>query len=210
MVQKITNLYSFNELSKESQEKAINNYRNDGRDYLFYYDDIISSVKKVIELFGLKTGNQYDDIRTSHIDDDILNLSGVRLYKYLVNHYYSDLFKPKYIKTLDGELYYRQFICKRYKGTKGMHTQIFSRMKVDNCCVLTGCCYDDDILKPIYDFLAKINTSITLEDLFNDIESAISKCFTDTEEWTNSDEFIIEEIESNSYTFTEDGEIENI
>jgi len=99
MVQKITNLYSFNELSKESQEKAINNYRNDGRDYLFYYDDIISSVKKVIELFGLKTGNQYDDIRTSHIYDDILNLSGVRLYKYLVNQYYSDLFKPKYIKT---------------------------------------------------------------------------------------------------------------
>lgn len=31
--------------------------------------------KEVIELFNLKTGNEYSDIRTSHIDDNILQLS---------------------------------------------------------------------------------------------------------------------------------------
>lgn len=211
MIQKTINLYSFNELSKEAQEKAINNYRNNDMDYSFYYDEIIQSAKKVIELFDLKTGNRYSDIRTSHIDDNILQLKGVRLYKYLVNKYYSDLFTPKYIKTVDGEKYYRQFICKRYKGLKGMYTQIYSRMKISNDkCPLTGCCYDNDILQPIYDFMAKINTSTTLEDLFNSIENAISKCFSDTEEWVNSDEFITEEINANEYTFTESGKLESI
>jgi hypothetical protein len=213
MKTKTINLYSFDELSNEAKQNAIDILRNDNNEGFnqCYYNEIIESVKAVIELFDLKTGREYTDIRTSHIDDNILQLSGVRLYKYLVNNYYSDLFKPKYIKTIDGEKYYRQFICKRYKGAKGMYTQIFSRMKVVNDgCTLTGVCYDNDILQPIYDFMAKIDQSVTFEDLMNSIESAITKCFNNTGEWINSDEFIKDEIAANNYTFTESGKLENL
>ncbi len=72
-------------------------------------------------------------------------------------------------------------------------------------CPLTGVCYDMDILQPVYDFLEKTNTSTTFEELMNEIESAISKTFDNTDEWINSDEFIIDTIEANDYEFTKDG-----
>lgn len=207
MQTKTINIYSFAELCEDAQNKAIENYRNSDREQSFYYDEIIQSVKAVAELFSLKFGNEYSDIRTGHIDDNILQLKGVRLYKYLVNNYYSDLFKPAYIKTIDGEHFYKQFICKRFKGQKGMHTQIYSRIRIskDNC-PLTGVCYDADILAPIYDFIAKIDTSMTFEDLLDEIGNTVSKCFENTEEWLNSDEFIREELINNEHTeYTEDG-----
>lgn len=202
-------LYSFTELNEDAQQKAIENYRNKDQDNSFYYDEITESVKAVLELFGLKTGRDYSDIRTGHIDDTILELSGIRLYKYLINNYYSDLFKPTYIKSLDREVKTRAFICKVRKDYKGnLYTQIYSKTKVDDCCTLTGVCYDMDILQPVYDFLKSPDKSTTFEDLIKDIcESSINKAYRDAEEWLYSEEFIKEELENNDREFTEDGEI---
>jgi hypothetical protein len=202
-----TKVYKFDELSEQARGRVIETWRNN-YDNQFYYDEIIDSVKKVIELFNLKTGREYTDIRTSHIDDNILELKGVRLYKYLLNNYGNDLFKPTYIKSIDRELRCKQFICKVNTGYKGeKYTMLFSRYKTDNSCVLTGVCYDDDILKPVYDFLERPDKSTSFEDLMNEIEAAISKTFSNTEDWLNSDEFIAEEIEANEYEFTADGKM---
>lgn len=200
------NIYNFSELSETAKQNAINNYRSQGIDQ-FYFDEIIDSVKKLADIFNLKFGREYTDIRTGHIDDNILQLSGVRLYKYLINNYYTDLFKPKYIRCIDRELHCKQFICKvnKYKDGK-TSTFLYSKLKFDNCCVLTGVCYDDDILEPIYNFLKRPDSKTTFEDLIQDIEAAIQKTFNNTEEWLNSDEFITETIEANEYEFTEDGE----
>lgn len=199
-------LYKFNELSKDAKEKAINDWRNS--DNYFYFQEIEESVKSVIELFNLKTGRTLDDIRTSHIDDCILELKGVRLYKYLINNYSNDLFKPKYIKLINGIKTGKQFIFKVHKDHKGEpYTQIYSKNFVSDCCTLTGICYDNDILQPVYDFLKKPESNTTFEDLIKDIENAISKCYRDTEEWINSDEYIIETIEANEYEFTQDGKL---
>lgn len=208
MKTKTINVYSFDELNEDAKEKAIDTYRNKGYDNQYYYDEITASVKAVIELFNLKTGRTYSDIRCSHIDDTILELTGVRLYKYLINNYYSDLFKPKYIKTIGRELRCKQFICKVSKNYKGEpYTQIFSKNRIsqDNC-PLTGVCYDNDVLRPVYDFL-KRPTKSTFEELIREIESAITKCYDDSDEWLNSDEFIKDEIEANEYEFDEDGNI---
>jgi len=199
-----TKVYQFSELSETAQQTAIAWYRN-SNDNDFYADEIIGSIKKVAELFNLKFGRQYTDVRYSHIDDNILELKGVRLYKYLVNNYYSDLFTPAYIKSIDRPVKWRQFICKVHKGIKGEYTQLYSKIRTDNSCVLTGICFDNDILQPVYDFLAKIDTSTTFEDLIKDIESAISKTFSNNEDWINSDEYITGEIEANGYEFTVDG-----
>ena len=203
-----TTIYAFNELSDDAKKQAIKNYRNKGYDNSFYFDEIISSVKKMVDLFNLKTGNRYSDLRFSHIDDDILQLSGVRLYKYILNNYGNDLFKPAYIKTIARKVYWRQFAIKHYETyKKEPRTSIYSRIKKHNDCVLTGVCYDNEILGPVYQFLKKPDQKTTFEDLLNDIESAISKTFNDCEEWINSDEFITDTIEANDYEFTEDGEI---
>ena len=101
----------------------------------------------------------------------------------------------------------RQFICKvnKYKDGK-TSTFLYSKLKFDNCCVLTGVCYDNDILEPIYNFLKRPDSKTTFEDLIQDIEAAIQKTFNNMEEWLNSDEIITETIEANEYEFTEDGE----
>lgn len=200
-----TKVYKFSELSEQAKEKAIEWYRN-GNTYDDYSREIIESAKKVAELFNLKFGREYTDIRTSHIDDNILELKGIRLYKYLINNYYNELFTPKYIKAIDRELRCKQFICKvntDYKGEK--YTMIYSKLKRDNSCVLTGVCYDMDILQPVYDFLKRPDKSTTFEDLMNEIEGAISKTFSSNEELVNSDEYITDTIEANEYEFTKDG-----
>ena len=201
------NLYKFDELSEKAKQTAIDKYRNKHDNY-FYYDEIIESVKKLIDLFNLKTGNTYTDLRCSHINDTILELSGVRLYKYILNNYGKELFTPKYKKSIDREVKSKAYICKvdtDYKGEK--YTFLYDKQKTDNSCVLTGVCFDDDILKPVYDFLKKPTNNTNFEDLISEIETAIQKCFDSTEQWLNSDEFITEEIEANEYYFTEAGEV---
>lgn len=200
-----TKVYKFVELSEEAKEKAVSSYRSREHDYSFYYDEIISSVKKVVELFDLKTGREWTDLRTSHIDDTICELSGVRLYKYIINNYGKDLFKPLYIKSIDRPVKWKQFICKVHKGNSGEYTILYSKYKTDNSCPLTGVCYDNDILQPVYSFLSRPEKSTTFESLISEVEYAIQKTFDNTEEWVNSDEFISEEIESNEYEFTKDG-----
>jgi hypothetical protein len=204
------NLFTFQELSYTAKENAIREYRNSEHDYSFYFDEITESVKAVIELFDLKTGREYSDIRTSHIDDVILELSGARLYAYLVNNYGYKLFFPSYIRTIDGRKNLsRLYFCKYFKNREGQEfTQIFSKWKpFSNSCTLTGVCYDNDILEPIYEFLKKPTAKTTFRDLIGEIQSSISKCYQNTEEWINSEEFIIDELEANEYEFTYDGKI---
>lgn len=198
-------LYSFDELSEDAKENAINNYRNTDYDN-FYADELIDSVKAFLELFNIDTYRSYSDFKLCNVDANILELQGIRLYKWIMNNYYSDLFKPKYIKSIDNEIYSRALICKvktNYKGIK--YTQIYSKVNVSNDCILTGVCYDDNILKPIYDFLSKPDKNTTYEDLMKDVENAVAKAYQDIEDWINSDEYIIENIQSNNYEFTKDG-----
>ncbi len=200
-------LYKFNELSDQAKQQAIEDYRNQDN-YDGNYSEIGDSVKAVIELFNLKTGRQWDDIRTGHIEDSILELKGVRLYKYLINNYYNELFTPKYIGSKDRKITGKQFIFEVRKDYKGNdYTQIYSRLFKDNCCPLTGVCYDNSLLDPVYSFLSRPGKNITFEDLIRDIENAITKCYRDEEEWINSDEYITENIEANEYEFTKDGKL---
>jgi hypothetical protein len=200
-------LYKFNELSESAKQKAINDWRNKN-DYDSSFEEIEVSVKAVIKLFNLKTGRTWDDIRTSHIDDSILELKGVRLYKYLMNNYYNDLFTPKYLGYKNRKITGRQFIFEVRKDYKGNdYTLIYSKLFKNNDCPLTGICFDNDILQPVYDFLKRPGKTTTFEDLMRDIENAISKCYRNNEEWINSDEYISETIEANEYEFTKDGKL---
>jgi hypothetical protein len=197
------NIYSFDELSEDAKQKAIDQFRYNDNDGSFYFDEVIESVKAVCNLFDLKTGRQYSDIRYNHIDDNILQLSGFRLQKYIWNNYKHDLFKGKYYSLWSK----KDKSFKHYKEGYPVLKSRYSKLFLSNECVLTGVCYDDDILQPVYDFLNKPDKSKTFEDLIKEIENAISKTFEDVETWLNSDEFIIDLFQANDYEFTEDGNI---
>ncbi len=207
------NIYSFSELSEEAKGKAIENFRNKYHDYQFYFDEIIDTVKKVVDLFNLKTGRQWDDLRTSHLEDNITELKGLRLRTYLINNYWGSLYERKYLGCIgDNRVINHRMSNTRYydmkKGARVNSTNfIYSNVQFTNDCTLTGVCFDNEILQPVYDFLKKPCPSTTFEDLMQEIGDAISKAFRDTEEWVNSDEFITDHMEASGYEFEEDGSL---
>jgi len=80
MVQKIINLYSFSELSKESQEKAINNLSNINVDYQ-WWDSIYDDAKTIglkITSFGLD--------RNRHCEGEFINDADFCANEILSNH----------------------------------------------------------------------------------------------------------------------------
>ena len=193
-----TKVYTFDELSEQAKQVALNSVREIDN---FYAEEIIGSIKAITELFDIKTGNEWTDFRTGHIDDDILGLSGIRLLKYLTNNYWQSLFSGKYYslwsKTEVSYKYYKE----GFPVLKSRH----SKVMFNNDCTLTGVCYDNDILKPVYDFMQNPCKHTTFEDLIQEMENAAEQCFIDAEEWVNSEDYLTETIEANGYEFTQDG-----
>ena len=199
-----TKVYQFNELTETAKQKAIQWYRNGNDDADFFTGEIVASIKAVAELFNLKFGREYSDIRTSHIDDNILQLKGVRLYKWLVNNYSSQWTDANYISKHKDGSFKNSYFEYKYDCIKYRKSRISGTNNLENC-PLTGVCYDMDIMQPVIDFIKKPDLSTTFEDLTQSIESAISKTFKNNEDWINSDEYITEQIQSNEYEFTADG-----
>jgi hypothetical protein len=89
-----TKVYQFSELSDEAKEKALSNWL-ESCEY-FWGSEVVETVKKACEIYGFRLKNYSIDwnningcsytIDSEH-SDEILNLSGVRLWKYLVNNY---------------------------------------------------------------------------------------------------------------------------
>lgn len=212
-----TTVYSFSELSDEAKQNAINNYR-DNQDFSHIYCEAYESVKVFNEIFGTKEGyNSWLDIRTSMINDDILMLSGVRLQTYIWNNYGSKLWKRKYLKhgklSENHKQYHRmrnQSQIKSNCANKGLWSiSYYSNVQRDNSCVLTGVCYDDDLLQPIYDFLKtpQKDNFVSFEDLINDCSESLRVALKMEEEAMQTDDYIIDEIDANEYEFTEDGKL---
>ena len=194
-----TKVYTLNELSEDAKEAALNSAREIDN---FYADDIINSIKAITELFDIKTGNEWTDFRTGHIDDDVLGLSGIRLLKYLTNNYWHSLFRGKYYSLWSKTEVSYKYHKEGYPVLKSRR----SKVMFNNDFTLTGICYDNDILKPVYEFMQNPYKHTTFEDLIKEMENAAYQCFIDAEEWVNSEEYLTETIEANGYEFTEDGQ----
>lgn len=188
---KSINVFSFSELSDTAKEVALNKLRN--LDNYGNYDEITASWDKFIEVLP----NDYTDYY-----DEIMDLSGVRLLKYLWNNYKNVLYKGRYY-SVKGKVKPH----KRIK-TSGNFQAYHSAIQLDNCCTLTGVCYDMDILDPIYNFMAKPDNT-SFKTLINRCKRAYEKAIEDEEEYSQSDEYLEEMAEANDYTFFESGKICN-
>ncbi len=203
-----TKVYSFDELNEAAQEKAIQHFRMQGMETDFIYDDAYKTAQKFHEAFGTKEdGRTWLEVYTGHIDDNILQLKGLRLQKYIWNNFKNTLYKGKYFslwsKTEVSYKYYKE----GYPVLKSRHSKVIFQ----NCCVLTGVCYDDSLLQPIYDFLeryaekADYYSYMDYETLLNDCFANLEKDIENEVEAQSSDECIIEHIQANEYEFKADG-----
>jgi hypothetical protein len=205
-----TKVFRFNELKENAKENAIEWYKNNSLDHDFIYDDMYKVIKEFNSLFNTKEGsNSWLDYSTSHFEEDIINLKGFRLQKYIFNNYGYKLFKGEYYGSLkSNNVVYHSRIKSQKLSNGNFFNPYYSAIKKQTSCVLTGTCYDDYILKPIYDFLENRNPgNIDFEELINDCFNEAKKVIENEIYYRSSDEYITEEIESNNYEFTAAGNI---
>lgn len=198
-------IYSFEELSETAQQRAIQDYLSNERDY-FWANENTKSIEAFFDLFPIRLKNsRWDDIRWEFTEsENIENLSGIRLLKYLLNNYGYKLFKPKYIKSLSGERIKHNRLKRNSYSNGNVSNFYYSAIQKDTCCVFTGYCADDAILQPVYDFIKKPDNTSFIELMENCI-TAFEKYLQREEEYFNSEEFAIEEIIANEYEFEESG-----
>ena len=199
-------LYKFEELSEAAQKNAINN----GRENVcvdFIYDDAYKTVKAFNNVFRTSEGRlSWLDVENSNFDDAILELKGFRLQKYIWNNYKNELVKGKYYSIWSK----KEKSYKHYKDGYPVLKNRYSKILKENSCVLTGVCYDDDILQPIYDFLQKrdfSNCTINFESLLNNCFFELKKSIENEVDYRNSDEGIREELSEKDNYYTINGQI---
>lgn len=205
-----TKVYKFGELSKLAKEKAISEYRATNIDLSSFYDEAYESVKEFHKIFGTKEGSRsWLDPISGHIDDNILQLKGLRLQKYIWNNFKTGLYKGKYFSLWSKTETTYEHHPEGYPVLKSRYSKVI----LSNSCVLTGVSYDNSLLQPIYDFLenyrlkADYYSYMDFETLINDCFESLDKSLQTEEEYRNSDEAIIEDIETNEYEFTKDGRV---
>lgn len=188
-------VYSIHELDESAKEKALNWLREDPPGWDAENRDTLNAFEKIfpVKISSWEYGYRDYINWTFEEDQDIEELAGIRLLKYLHNNYYDDLFRPA--------IYWS-------KGPIGSHSKKRkSRIKVDNCCPLTGYCIDDAILKPIFDFMKKPEKHITFYDLMSDCLQSWIYAARDEYEYSMSDEALIDLADANEYEFDEYGNI---
>lgn len=162
-----TKSYRIDELNSEAKQYALDNYETDT-------DFIRHEINDVFVEFDKK----FKDLPE-------YELSPLRLRTWILNNYYTVLFKPKYLGVRKGK-------------------SIYSKIQFDNSCVLSGVCFDDDCLKPLYDFLQKpYNTDF--ESLLSNCKDSLEKCYEENLDYYNSDEFKETELLDLNYLFDENG-----
>lgn len=200
-------LYKFSELSENAKQTAIEDYRGEGHE-----NHSAGENSKTLEEFehrfpiiirnwcygGRGEGVSFD------MEQQLKELTGIRLMAYLYNNHFNDLFSGKYY-SLWSKTDINPHYTEGGHAPKGALKDRHSKVMFDTSCPLTGYCMDDDILDPIYKFLRGEDLTLTFEELIQDcFHSWIRACNNDVEH-QNSDEYISENLEINEYDFTENG-----
>lgn len=206
------NLYEYSELSEKAKQRAINQVRNRESNDNFFYDEAEKTVKEFEKIFPTNSkGNDSWLECNVDIEDNIETLSGERLRKYIYNNFGKSLYKPKYV----GSLKTNDFVShKRIKSPLEVNragnrfNPYYSAINVSDSCVLTGVCYDNDMLNPLYLFLdRKGYLNYSFSELLKLCYSSLKKSLANEEDYRNSDAGILDIINCNDFMFDEYGKI---
>jgi hypothetical protein len=201
-----TKVYKFNELSSTAQSVAIECQR-DRQSTEFIYEDAHSTVKAFSKVFGLRGGRNSFLAYTHTFDDNTTSLKGLRLRTYIINNFEAYLYKGKYYSLWSKtEVTYKHHT----NGHPVLKTR-YSKVMLEHSCVLTGMCYDDSMLQPVYDLIhnysPKQHDTMNIEDLMDECFDSLKTDLDKEEEAMNEDKYLIGEIEDLGLEFYESGKI---
>ena len=189
-------LYSINELSEESKQKAIEIYRENNTE-VFWANETLDSLKGLfnacngIKLKDYSLGEYNSSLKIEFSQDEVEDLTGKRAFAWLENNLLSYLRIP-----------FHSLSDKDSKRRKLSQYGRYYRAGMIKPCPLTGYCADEDFL----DSLKKdIKSGMTLGDSFRGLADEYQKIINNEIEHQNSDEYIIEHMEANEYEFLENG-----
>ena len=188
-----TKVYQFDELNENAKQNAIENYRNNNDDVFldFFKDD----AKEQIENAGFK-GNVSLSYSLSYCQGDGLSFSCDSFDK--LNDLFIEVLGTEKQKTIDCIINNCSF---ENKGNNGRYSY---SSKKDICFELEsfGTNYDKTNIENI---VSQVETKI--QDLYMDLCKDLEKQGYLEIEYQNSDEYITENLISNEYEFTENGNI---
>ncbi len=193
-------VFTYDQLSDEAKETAREWYLGNNFDYA-WSDEWRQSLEEFCKVFPITVKNwEVDDWNHSFrlimdTDDNVEELSGIRLRTYILNNYYSTLFERKH---------YGKYA--KNETTGKWKYQRYSRCQwIETDCPFTGYCGDYSVLQPIREFLKTPKSTTTFKDLMDD---CIESLFTDWQkdmEWQRSEEYVADHLEANGYEFDEYG-----
>lgn len=184
------NIYNIKELKEEFPEAYKTAYDKWYCGAMFPFDNEYENIRKNLEaIFGIYITEWNMDFKTARynciLEDEELDFAGTKLYGRLMNRYFHHLFHGKYY------------------GKNGVHRH--SNVIFEHCCVLTGYWADEEVLKPIYDFLEKPDSLTTFRLLVQYVVDAWINTYR-----KDSDDYFTEEsfegqCEANEWEFFDDG-----
>lgn len=183
--------YSFDELSDDAKQKAIEHYRNTCSE-IFWADELLESFCAVfkaanVTLKDYELGLYNSNIRID-LNDTIGDLTGARAFAWLENNLFYKLriTRADYLKNRKAYLSY------------GRDYRIG--------CVkpgpLTGYCADESFLNHLTDAIKSGNT---LKDAFLQLADVYQSLLNQENDFQNSEEYISEHMQANEYEFLENG-----
>lgn len=205
-------IYTFEELSDEAQQVAIQNHRQN-QDHSWLYEEAKATVKEFCRLFNVTTGHR-SWLEVGSIDGPEQELKGLRLRKWILNNFGDVLWKRKFINSFGDNKVVKHPCVKVNRYTNpgrrvDTSNYYYSRIQFDNSCVLTGMCYDDSMLQPIYSFIEYVDAdqSATWSEIVADCFSSLKSDLESEVEAREQDDYIREELQECLYEFTENGHI---
>ena len=190
-------VYSVEELSERALERAYYDWCSNS-DYP-WGEENVKTLLEFERIFPVKVtdwqyGGCYKYVRFHMTcEDEVAELEGFRLAKYIWNNYKNYIYEGKYYskgKYVDGKY---QYVSRR------------SKINLEKSCPLTGYYLDYDILKPIWGFLDSPRPNITFRDLMEEcLEKWVKACEDDYNDYYSIDNFI-EIAKVNEWEFYEDG-----
>ncbi len=195
---KTIKLYTFDELSDEAKEKAIDQYRENQReDIPCFSDEMLDSLKGLfehcsgVELKDYSLGEYNSWIKVS-FSEDVDEMSGKRAFAWLENNLLT------YIRIPETSLKVKNSRKECLKYGKGY------RAGEIKSCPFTGVCYDEDFLQGL---ISDIKDGSDLKTAFEGLATTYQKMFSDELEYMQSEEYIKETFDTNGYEFLENGEM---
>lgn len=191
------NIYEYDELTEEAKAKARSKFYGEFLDDFSDEQNSLEAIGRIIGDAGysLDAWNNVNVSLTVKADDDIYDLKGTRLVKWVYNNWIEPNEKGKY---------YGKFV--KRNGHLD-HINYYSKATKEWNCPLTGFCMDM-VLYECYKYMVKKTKegeAWNLEKFVEEVADEFRRQWQNEIDYRSSDEYIEGMIEANNYEFYEDG-----